>query len=187
MTTTPAPPTPPRSRYSMGSLANMGRSLFVILVLVGGLIAIVPRVSEVRQPPVDAAAVVGYAVKSSGTPFSFPTPVPDGWVATNARYAASTDSVPTWQAGWTTPDNRYFSLAQAKDATTGWLTAATNKAEATGSAQIAGRTWKTYVDDRKQSIMSSAADGLTTVVATTGSMEDLAAFVGRLAPAPASG
>ena len=46
---------------------------------------------------------------------------------------------------------------------------------------------RTYVDDRKQSIMSSAADGLTTVVATTGSMEDLAAFVGRLAPAPASG
>ena len=171
----------------MGSLANMGRSLFVILVLVGGLVAIVPRVSEVRQPAVDAAAVVGYAVKSTGTPFWFPSPVPDGWVATNARYAGSTDSVPTWQAGWTTPDDRYFSLAQAKDATSGWLASATNKAKATGSAQIAGRTWTTYVDDRKQAIMSSASDGLTTVVATTGSMEDLSGFVTRLGPAQPSG
>ena len=83
----------------MGSMPNMLRSLLVIMALVAGLVAIVPRVSEVRQPPVDAAAVAGYTVKSTGTPFLFPSEVPAGWVATNARYAASTDSLPTLQAG----------------------------------------------------------------------------------------
>ena len=46
----------PRSSYANGSVANMVRSLLVIGVIVAALIAIVPRVNSVSQPPVDVAA-----------------------------------------------------------------------------------------------------------------------------------
>ena len=176
-------PTLPRS----GTLPNMARSLFVILAMVAGLVAIVPRVSEVKQPTVDAAAVVGYAVKSSGTPFSFPRDLPAGWVPTNARYAASTDSLPTWQAGWTTPDGLYFSLAQTVTATPNWVLLATNKGTERGTVQVAGRSWTHRVDERNQASLTRVEGALTTVVVTTGSVEQLAEFAARLQPAQPSG
>ena len=180
-------PARPRSRYSMGTLPNMARSLFVILAMVAGLVAIVPRVSEVKQPTVDAVAVVGYAVKSSGTPFAFPRDLPGGWVPTNARYAASTDSLPTWQAGWATPDGLYFSLAQTVNATPNWVLMATNKGAEQGVVQVAGQPWTYRVDERKQASLTRVDGTLTTVVVTTGTVEQLAEFAARLQPAQASG
>ena len=180
-------PSQARSRYSMGSMPNMLRSLLVIMALVAGLVAIVPRVSEVRQPPVDAAAVAGYTVKSTGTPFLFPSEVPAGWVATNARYAASTDSLPTLQAGWTTPDGLYFSIAQTVGATPNWLALATNKGEDKGVVQVAGQPWTHRLDERRQPSLTRVDGTLTTVVMTTGTVEQLADFAAKLKPALPSG
>ena len=181
-------PAPPRSRYSMGSSANMARSLLVILALVAGLIALVPRVDSVRQPPVDAASVVSYAVKESRTPFSFPARLPMGWTATSARYAASTDSLPTWQPGWTTPNGQFVGLRQTLDATPAWVSTGLSGAKVTGSAEMGGRTWEVRTDERNQLFaVSTTPDRLTTVVSATGGIEDIRFFVDKLTPAkPAS-
>ncbi len=172
----------------MGTVANMARSLLVILALVAALVAIVPRGEGVIRPGVDASSVVAQAVKQSGLPFELPVGLGDGWAATTARYAPSTDSRPTWQAVWTTPTGQSISLKQASGATPKWVDVATNQGTRAGQVDLAGRTWERRTDARGQTALVSVSPlGLTTVVSTTGGMDEAGQFVDALAPAaPAS-
>ncbi|MEI2733208.1 MAG: DUF4245 domain-containing protein [Dermatophilaceae bacterium] len=179
----------PRSRYAMGSAANMARSLLVILGLVAVLLMIVPRSDGVSQPAVDAASVVSVAVKDSGVAFEFPAGLPAGWKATSARYAAATDSVPTWQAGWTTPSGQFVGLRQAMGVTPRWLDVATNAASnaagAVSTQDLGGRTWQRLRDDRGQvHLVATAPSGLTTVVSASSEQAEFAVLVEALRPAP---
>lgn len=177
------------SRYSMGSSANMVRSLVVILGFVAVLIAIVPRVSSVDQPAVDADSVVSNAVLDSGLVFEAPVGLPTGWKATNARYAKSTDDILTWQGGWTTPTgNGYVAIRQAKDVTAKWITAATNGGVVNGAVQAAGRTWEQrYSAQHDQtSLVDEHPGGVTTVITATASTTQILTFTNALKPIPAA-
>jgi hypothetical protein len=186
----------PRSRYSMGSSANMVRSLVVILGMVAVLVAIVPRTTGITQPPVDAASVVSDAVTQSGLAFEAPVDLPAGWSPTNARYAASTDGLMTWQGGWSTPEGGYVAIRQTRAASPAWLKAATSDGTPTGQVQVGDRTWARYVATAAQAggrerislvdIPSGAAatTSLATVVTATAADADLATFVTALKPAP---
>ncbi len=181
---------PPRSRYTMGTYGNMIRSLAVILGMVGVLIAIVPRVQSVQQPPVDAASVVADAARQSGLPFEAPVGLPGGWSATNARYAASTDGLPTWQAGWSTPTGGYVAIRQTKTASPGWLQAATSGGKQTGTTQLAGRTWTRFYDaDAKRTSLvwvpsgAETATSMATVITAIAGDDEVATFTTALQPA----
>lgn len=209
MSSTPSPPsgasslgeTPvPRSAYALGSTSNMIRSLVVILALVGVLVAIVPRVSEVDQPAVDAVAVASNAVRESGLAFEVPVGLPAGWKATNARYVPAADSLLTWQAGWTTPQGGYVAIRQARAASPTWLRVATSDGVAQGTLEASGRTWQRYYDPARKrtslvantgpasvgasSSPSGSADSLTTVVTATASLDEILTFTNALQPAP---
>ena len=56
----------------------MARSLLVVAALVAVLIAIVPRVNTVSQPPVNVAAAAVEVAKESGWPISTPVGLPEG-------------------------------------------------------------------------------------------------------------
>jgi hypothetical protein len=180
----------PRSSYANGSVANMIRSLLVIGVLVAVLVAVVPRVNNVSQPPVDVAgASVEYA-RASGWPLERPENLPDGWKATSVRYVRSTDGLMTWHAGYQSPTGNYVAIEQTKDATSGWVEAQTNRAAMTGSVEAGGRTWGTYVRSGKvqNSLVhkASAGDELTTIITGTGTLDELSAFAGTLQVVPTS-
>ena len=172
----------------MGTAANMARSLLVILALVGVLVAIVPRGEGTTAPAVDAASVVSQAVKDSGLAFEAPVGLGDGWTATSARYAVSTDSRPTWQAVWSTPTGASIALKQTSAATSKWLDVATNHGTREASVDLGGRTWERRVDSRDQtSLVFVSPQGLTTVVSATGGLDEVGQFVDALRPAvPAS-
>jgi hypothetical protein len=174
----------------MGTGANMVRSLLVVGALVLGLVMLVPRVSEVKQPPVDAAGVVAAVVAETHLPLLFPTGPDAGWTATNARYAAFADQIPTWQVGWTGPDDQYLAIKQAVGVTPAWLDAATAKGREAGTELISGRSWQVRVDDRRQTHLVSTEQVtggvLTTVVSGTGGLAQVRDFVARLAPAAAA-
>ncbi|MEP6629885.1 MAG: DUF4245 domain-containing protein [Lapillicoccus sp.] len=187
------PSSPPRvpSRYSMGSSSNMVRSLLVILAIVAGLVAIVPRTTGITQPPVDAASVVSDAVMQSGLPFEAPVGLPAGWTPTNARYAASTDGLATWQGGWSTPEGGYIAIRQTKTASPAWVKAATSEGTPTGRVDVGGRTWARYLSTGAQPRTSlvdvpagaAAGTGIATVVTATAAEDELATFVKALRPA----
>ncbi len=180
----------PRSSYANGSVPNMLRSLLVIGALVAVLIAVVPRVNGVSQPPVDVAGASVAFARDSGWPLERPENLPDGWTATSVRFVSSTDGLRTWHAGYQSPTGNYVAIEQTKDATDKWVEAQTNRAARTGSVEAGGRTWDTYVRSGKvqNSLVHEAAgaDELTTIVTGTGTLDELATFAGTLQKAPTS-
>ena len=164
----------------------MVRSLLVVGGLVALLIALVPRVNTISQPPVDVAAASVEVARESGWAISRPVGLPDGWKATSVRNVRSTDGLMTWHAGYQSPTGNYVALEQTKGATRGWIEAQTNRARQTGELDSAGRTWLTYERTPKiqRSLLSkqASADGLTTLITGTGTFEELAAFAEALKP-----
>ena len=179
----------PRSSYANGTAANMLRSLLVIGVIVAALIAIVPRVNSVSQPPVDVAGAAAEVAKDSGWPIEAPQGLPHGWEATSVRYVRSTDGLMTWHAGYQSPDGNYVAIEQTKDATDTWVSAQTNRARVTGQTQAGGLTWDTYVRGGKLQnslVHRGGAGQLTTIVTGTGTFAQLTAFADALRPVRAS-
>jgi hypothetical protein len=180
----------PRSSYAKGSAANMVRSLLVIGVIVAALIAIVPRVNNVSQPPVDVAGTSVEIARGSGWPIERPEGLPEGWKATSVRYVRSTDGLMTWHAGYQSPTGNYVALEQTMDATDGWVSAQVNRARRTGDVEAAGKTWETFVRGGKvqNSLVNRASStgGLTTIITGTGTFLELTQFAERLRPVPSS-
>jgi hypothetical protein len=176
----------PRSSYVSGSVANMARSLLVVAGLVAVLIAVVPRVNTVSQPPVDVSAAAVEVAKDSGWAISRPEGLPEGWKATSVRHVRSTDGLMTWHAGYQSPSGNYVALEQTQDATRGWVEAQTNRARQTGELEAAGRTWAKYERTPKvqRSLVATdtSGDRLTTLVTGTGTFDELVSFAESLQP-----
>jgi hypothetical protein len=172
------------SSYANGSAANIIRSLLVIGAIVALLVAIVPRVNQVSQPPVDVTGTALQVAGDTGWPIEAPEGLPDGWKATSVRYVRSTDGLMTWHAGYQSPSGNYVTVEQTKDATANWVSAQTNRARETGQRQAGGRVWGTYVRSGKvqNSLVHKAAPGdeLTTIVTGTGTFDELADFADAL-------
>lgn len=182
---------PRRSAYSMGSMPNMLRSLFVIGVFVLALVAIVPRIGQVDRPAVDALAKAQYTASQTGWPIELPTGLGSGWVPTVATYAPGTEDVPTFTTVWKTPGGGDIALKQAVKVTGGWVTRSVNAAPRSGSAQVSGRTFERYAaaDGKQLSylVRGAGGTGLTIVATGTASEDELKAFVAALEPVkPAS-
>ncbi|WP_245603650.1 DUF4245 domain-containing protein [Intrasporangium oryzae] len=182
---------PRRSAYSMGSMPNMLRSLFVMGVFVLALFAIVPRIGQVDRPAVDALAKAQYTAEQTSWPIELPTGLGSGWIPTVATYAPGTDRVPTFTTVWKTPAGADIALKQAVKVTGGWVTRSVNAAPRSGSAEVSGRTFERYaaVDGKQLSYLARGAGdtGLTIVATGTAAEDELKAFVAALKPVTPAG
>ena len=170
----------------MGSMSNMLRSLLVIGFFLLVLVAIVPRMSEVERPAVDAAGKSADVAAQTRWPLEMPTGVGSGWVSTTATYGPGTDKVPTFTTVWKTPGGGDLSFKQAAAPTAGWLSTSVTDNPAAGTVTVGGRTVERYAGGRTSQVsyvMRPAASGGFTLVATTNASEDeLKAFVAALKP-----
>ncbi len=177
-------PQPQRSAYSMGSLPNMVRSMLVLGVIVAGVIAIVPRISHVDRPAVDAAAKGAYVAAQTGWPVELPSGLGDGWVPTVATDSKLTDDVRTFTTVWTTPKGADIALKEAVNVTSGWVSRSVNDGVASGSVQVDARTWDRYVNTERGQfayvLKGAGPKDLTIAATTTGSEAELKTFVGAL-------
>lgn len=180
----PAAAPAPRSRYAMGSLPNMARSLVVIVALMAAIIFMVPRVNSLSGPPVDVQKTAKEVVAQSGWPIVAAEGLPKGWQATSARYVRTGEGAMTWLAGYQTPSGNYASVEQAMDATSTWVETETNRAVEKGTVEVEGRTWTKY--ERPAKVQNSlvhrpeAAGELTTLVTGTGTFEELSVLIAHL-------
>lgn len=188
---TPQQSDAPPSRYSMGSLSNMLRSLLFIGLLVAVLVAIVPRISEVDRPAVDALAKARATMTQTGLSLELPDGLGDGWVPTVATYAPGTENVPTFTTVWETPDGGDIALKEATEVTDGWVSRSVNDGAREGSVTVAGRTFERYVARSGSQVSyverATGADETTLVATSTAAEDELRAFVGALRevmPAP---
>lgn len=172
-----------RSAYSLGSLPNMLRSLLVVAFLVGALFAIVPRMSSVDRPAVDATAKAGAVAAQTGCPVELPSGLGDNWVPTVATYGPGSAGIETFTTVWTAPDGD-VSLKQARAVSQEWLVRTVGAGTSTGKARIGSRTWERYAADARGQttylLRGTGADDLA--IAVTGDIADaeLQAFVRSL-------
>jgi hypothetical protein len=182
----PATAPAPRSRYAMGSLPNMARSLVVIVALMAAVIFMVPRVNSLSGPPVDIAKTAREVAVESGWPVSTAQGLPKGWQATSARYVRTGEGAMTWLAGYQAPSGNYVSVEQTMDASSTWVETEVNRAVDKGTVEVDGRTWTKY--ERPSKIQNSlvhrpeASGELTTLVTGTGTFEELAVLIEHLEP-----
>lgn len=174
----------------MGTLRNMVISMAVICVFVLVWIAMVPRVSQVSQPPVDVTSVAEQVRAETGWPILQPD-LPDGWKATSVRFVRSTDGLKTWHAGYLSPDEQYAAIEQTQGATDDWVSAQTNRGREIGTTEAGGLTWTMI--DRQDKVQRSlvhrgeSPDELTTVLTGTATFDELKEFAETLRPVqPAS-
>lgn len=187
----PAPAAPP-SRYSLGTFPNMIRSMVVIGLFVLALVAIVPRITSVHRPAVDAAGKAAQVAAQTSWPLVIPRGLGEGWVSTVATYAPGTDQVPTFTTVWTTPSGADIALKQAAGATQGWLARSVNDGQPSGTVNVSGRRFDKYVASGVNQIAyvvkGSGAKGVTLVASGTAPEDELKAFVASLTPVkPAAG
>jgi hypothetical protein len=186
------PPAAPPSRYSLGTFPNMIRSMVVIGLFVLALVAIVPRITQVQRPAVDASGKAAQVAAQTSWSLLMPQGLGKGWVPTVATYGPGTDQVPTFTTVWTTPTGADIALKQAAGATQGWVSRSVNDGQATGTVTVSGRGYEKYAASSVNQIAyvakGTGAKGVTVVASGTAPEDELKAFVAALAPVrPATG
>ncbi len=175
---------PSPSRYSLGSLPNMLRSLLFIGLLVAALVAIVPRIDEVHRPAVDAVGKARATMTQTGVPLELPQGLGEGWLPTVATYAPGTEKVPTFTTVWETPAGGDIALKEATDVTDGWVARSVNDGTRDGSVGVGARTFERYVSRSGTQISyverAGGSDATTLVVTGTTAEDELKAFVAAL-------
>jgi hypothetical protein len=188
-----APPAPPRTGHGRGSLADMARSLVVLVVIVlaaGSFILFRPKP---QAPPhlVSYAGAVRDARAEAHYPVVGPTGLPSGWRATSAR-TATTAGVVTLHIGFLTPKGAYAALEESGGAADAFL--ARTDVVGPGARPLApvtvdGTTWQHYATGRAtgQGTASGQAlvlQGATSTVVVTGSagVDELTVLARHLRP-----
>jgi hypothetical protein len=197
VSTTSAPDTVPVSAlqpaapHRFGNLASMVISMGVIMAAVLAWLAMVPRVHEISQPPVDVTSVTRQVRLETGWAISQPQ-LPAGWKATNTRIDSPAGVIVSWHAGYLSPDGQYLSIDQGElaGAADNWISQQTSKGQAEGTLSAAGRTWRKLSSHQiLQRSLVSATPGnhpLITVLSGTAPYPQLAQFAETLRAVPAS-
>jgi hypothetical protein len=179
-------PAAPRSRYSMGTLPNMLRSMLVIGLFVLALVAIVPRTDHVDRPAVDALDKARQVAAQTGWTVQLPQGLGSGWTPTVASFAPGTEKIRTFTTVWTTPGGADIALKQAVNPTGGWVRRSVNDGDAAGTVQVSGRTFERFTaSDVGQVAYVARGTGTTTptlVAAGNASEDELKAFVAAMRP-----
>lgn len=160
---------PPRGR---GTGWDMVRSLLVVGAVVAAVVLLIPRPGEPVRQPVDVAAEAALARDQ----VEFDVVVPDvGWEPNGAGLEIEGDeAVPTWHVGYVTPSGRYAGVDVAESATASWLREVTSEGVETGTLDVAGAPWVEWVsDDGERRSLVLDADGVTTVVGGTATLDEL--------------
>ncbi len=164
------------------TVADMLRTMLVMIAAVGLLVLLVPRPTSVPRPSVDLASAAAGAEAALG--FAPATPVPQGWTVTSARVRRDTGDLPSWTINYLTEEGRSVGLVQAAGWDARWQSSLTHGGEPTGEVRVGGRTWASFDKPERKitSLLSRADDGSTLVLAKGGGLADARRLAELLAP-----
>lgn len=162
---------------------NLIWALIVSLVVVLAIVALVPRDDTPITRDVDVAQAAEQASAQLGRPVASPA-VPEGWTANTARLGTGADGIVEWSVGYIVPDAdgrpaQFAGISQGIAANPTWTLERTGSRTATGTAELAGRTWDEYdytslpasEAGNAAYALSTELDGATLVVYGSGSPE----------------
>ncbi|MFP5417082.1 MAG: DUF4245 domain-containing protein [Actinomycetes bacterium] len=180
-------------------MARQPRNVTALQMLAALLVLLVPLVAVVyfftRNPeppitPVDYRPLAEQAAAAASYPVLVPENLPDGWVATRARWTPAGGRLvggepapgDTWQLGFLSPERSYFALDQRDVAPETFVADVTRQGRPDGETAVGQELWTRYLseDGRTRSLVRES-EGVT-IVSGDLPYEALAAFASTLAP-----
>ena len=160
-----------RGRKTVG---DMVRSLAVVLVLVGVIVAFnVVQEPDELVPQVDYPAALAEARLQATYDVLDPEPLPAGWRISSARTDASGDGV-HWHVGMVTPSEEYAALEQSDGDRDALLDEVAAGGRSAGTVQVAGQPWRRLEGgEPEEHALVRAEDGVTVLVAGSASWREL--------------
>ncbi|MEU8848467.1 DUF4245 domain-containing protein [Streptomyces sp. NPDC048564] len=154
------------------SVRNMVLSLGVTVLAAGVIYLFVPHDDgEPDLPRVDYRVELLTARRAASYPVVAPQGLPDTWKATSVRFKG--DDFDAWHLGFHTSAGAYVQVEQSTEKPATFLEEATQGGQATKDTEkIGDRTWTRYTGGRYEALVHQDK-GATTVVAGTGSFEQL--------------
>ena len=165
--------------------------LAVLLVPIVALSAFFTRVPDIKVTPVEYRPLAAAAAAEAPFEVLLPESLPEGWVATRARWTPlgairpERDPAPgnTWQLGMLTPQQMYIALDQRDKLPDQFVQEITRDGRSDGVSTVDGTEWTRYrsKDGRTRSLVLQTPDAVTIVSADLG-YEALEAFTATLQP-----
>jgi hypothetical protein len=133
-----------QKRRSRQTATNLLLSLAACLVVVFAVILVAVRPTAPNLPEVDYISVARQA--QSGITARLAAPQLNGdWSANAARVTPkSSDGVVSWYIGFLTPDDQFIGMRQGVGAGESWMANQLPGTRPTGTAVVAGVSWKVY-------------------------------------------
>ncbi|MDT0612902.1 DUF4245 domain-containing protein [Streptomyces lancefieldiae] len=162
---------------------DMILSLGIIVLAAGVIWIFIPHDDgEPEVKRVDYRVELITAQRAASYPVAAPEGLSEDWKPTSVRFRG--DEFDAWHLGFHAPDGEYVAIEQSRQKSTAFIDDASQGARATGATQeIGGRTWTRYEGGRYDALVLSDTDdmkGATTVVAGTGSFDQLATMAAAL-------
>ncbi len=147
-------------------------SLGVTVLAAGVIYLFVPHEDGTPDlPRVDYRVELLTARRAASYPVVAPQGLPDTWKATSVRFQG--DDSDAWHLGFHIADGDYVQVEQSTEKPATFLEEATRGGRATEDTEkIGDRTWTRYTGGRYDALVHQDK-GATTVVAGTGSFEQL--------------
>ncbi|MGC9381146.1 DUF4245 domain-containing protein [Streptomyces sp. MH13] len=131
---------------------------------------------------VDYSVELITARRAAPYPVAAPEGLSEDWKPTLVRYRG--DQFDAWHLGFRAPDGEYVAIEQSTEKPSAFIEEASQGAQRTGKTEeIGGRTWTRYTGGRYDALVLHDTDGVkgvTTVVAGTGSFDQLNQMVAAL-------
>ncbi|WP_329220658.1 DUF4245 domain-containing protein [Streptomyces sp. NBC_01485] len=168
------------SKGKQKTARDMILSLGLIMIAAWVIYLFVPHDDRPREVArVDYRVELLTARRAATYPVAAPEGLPDTWKATSVRFqGADFDS---WHLGFHAPDGEYVTIEQSTQKRAQFVDEASQgSTETKVTEQIGGRTWTRYTGGRYDALVLQGAEGSTTVVAGTGTFEQLSTMAGAL-------
>lgn len=156
-------------------------SMGLVLAIIGVIMLLTwrPNPDPVRE--VD----IGQALAAAQADASFEPLVPalQDLRATSARWQVTeaSEGVRVWHVGYVTPDEEYLQVSQAEIAGPNYISEQTLDGVAVETVTVDGTDWQIYEAPNRISVVSTA-DGVTTIVGGSGSVDSVLTAAGSLIP-----
>lgn len=147
-------------------------SMGLITLVAGVIYLFIPHDDSPQETKtVDYRVELLTARRAASYPVAAPEGLPAEWKATSVRFQG--DDFDAWHLGFHAPGGEYVQIEQSTQKPSTFIDEASQGAEATKATQkIDGRTWTRYTGGRYDALVHEG-DGATTVVAGTGSFDQL--------------
>ena len=173
-------------RRGFESLADMARSMGVVLAVVGFVVLITVRthgqqIRLVDVPGAYAQAIIG----ATAFPLVRPVGLTTSWRATSVYYdppaRTGVPGVTLWHVGYVTPAEAYAGVEQTNGAASDALAAVVNVPQPAGVSTVLGASWQRFSGDSGQRrALRRTVGPVTVVVDGTAGWSELEQLAGSL-------